>query len=161
MTYYRTKNSYSYWLAFQLMTLFALIAYTVFNYESNPTRDLRITSIEVLFTFIFLIEIVLRIYVAKFNFLTNLWNVVDVINLFIIITIFGFSYVLPWRFSSLVYSEILPLAMLGVRYASQTIRILLEFRSVKHIQEAAKMDFQFDHHDEESKDIENLDLSVE
>jgi len=161
MTTYRLKSGYNYWLGFQLLILVALITSTIFNYEKNSSHILKITKIEAVFTIIFTLEIVLRIYIAKRQFLASMWNILDLVNLAFIIAIFGLSNTFTFNLNLIEYSEVLPLVLLGMRYTSQATRIILDLRATQSMRKAAKMEVTFEDHEEEHhEEIEKINLSV-
>jgi len=161
MTTYRLKSGYNYWLGFQLLILVALIVSTIFNYEKNSSHVLKITKIEAIFTIIFTLEIALRIYIAKRQFLASMWNVLDLINLTFIIGIFGLSHTFKFDWVFIEYSEIIPLTLLGMRYFSQALRIILDLRATYSMRKAATMEVTFDHHEDEHHDeVEKVKLCV-
>jgi len=111
-----------------------------------------IAKIEAVITVIFLIEVSIRMVLSKGRFFSNMWNIVDLTNLVAITLMFGISHLLSKKYSPYLFNEDLPLILLGLRYLSQVLRIILEIKATQDIREAAKLDFTFDHHDEEVKD---------
>ena len=139
----RTWRWYRYFMVFQLVVILAIISVEVYYYGKYFDRTV-IILLESFITFAFFVEVILRAIFCWATFHKNLGSMIDLFSLLLILCLFFGLLSTSARNCGFECTQILPMALLGVRYGIQFFRILFDLARCRAVRKAANLDFELD-----------------